>query len=121
MSRSPKIKSVRWPNTDLVSREHILECYKLANDVVWWRACSVGTSGCVCVCMRPPYRGECSGTPHWPMGRDSPTGHCAFAYTGTMKDEQAVDMLAGAVDSMRDECGCSLSCYRITKITGNIK
>ncbi len=69
MSRSPKIKSVRCPDTDLVSRENILESSNLANDAAWWRACSVRTCDFVCV------HDECSDTPYWPVGYDRPTGH----------------------------------------------
>ncbi len=45
------------------------------------------TAVCVCVCMRPPRRDECSGAPHWPVGCDSLTGQGAFEYAGIMRDE----------------------------------
>ncbi len=47
MSRSPQIKRARWPKTDLVSRENVLEIYNLANDAACWRACSVEARVCV--------------------------------------------------------------------------
>ncbi len=84
ISRSRQIKRARWPKMDLVSRENVLESYKLANDAARCCACSVGTRSCVCVCMR---RDECSGTPHWPVGCDSVTGQGAFEYAGAMQDE----------------------------------
>ncbi len=59
----------------------------------------------MCVCMRPPRRDECSGASHWPVGCDSVTGQGAFEYAGTMRDESAVGMLAGALDSTREGCG----------------
>ncbi len=73
MSRSPQIKRARWPKTDLVSRENVLESYNLANDAAWWRACSVGT---VCGCVCPPR-----------LRYDSLTGQGASEYAGTMQDE----------------------------------
>ncbi len=59
----------------------------------------------VCPCMRPPRRGECSGASHWPVGCDSVTGQGEFEYAGTMRDEYAIGMLAGVVDSTREGCG----------------
>ncbi len=50
--------------------------------------------------------------PLWPVGYDSLTGQGASEYAGTMRDETAVVVLAGAVDSTREECGGSLSCYK---------
>ncbi len=49
--------------------------------------------------------------PLWPVEYDSVTGQGASKYAGTMRDETAVVVLAGAVDSTREECGCSLKCY----------
>ncbi len=46
--------------------------------------------------------------PHWPVGRDGLTGQGAFAYAGTLQDAQAAGMLAVAIDSAREKCGCSL-------------
>ncbi len=85
MSRSPQIKRARWPETDLVSRENVLEGYNLANAAALWRVCSVEARGCVG--MRPPRRDECSGASHWPVGCDSVTGQGAFEHAGTMRDE----------------------------------
>ncbi len=51
--------------------------------------------------------------PLWPVGYDSLTGQDASEYAGTMRDETTVGVLAGAVDSTREECGCSLSCYKL--------
>ncbi len=51
----------------LVSRENVLESYKLAKDAAWWRACS--------------------GASHWPVGCASVTGQGEFEYAGTMRDE----------------------------------
>ncbi len=82
MSRSPQIKRARWPKTDLVSRENVLESYKLANDDAYWRACSVEARGSVS--LHVLRRDECSGASHWPMGCDSVTGQGAFEYAGTM-------------------------------------
>ncbi len=66
---------------------------------------------CVFVCMRPPRRGECSGAPHWPVGRDSLTGQAAFAFAGTMQNEVAIGVFAGAADSTCGECGCYKGTY----------
>ncbi len=71
---------------DLVSRENVLKSYSLANDAAWWRACSVGTRGCVS-CMRPPRRDEYSRAPHLPVGCDSWNGQGAFQYVDTMQND----------------------------------
>ncbi len=59
----------------------------------------------VCLCMWPTRLGECSGASHWAVGCDIVTGQGAFEYAGTMRDELAVGVLAGAVDSTRQGCG----------------
>ncbi len=42
----------------------------------------------MCVfCMTPPQRDECSGAPHWPVGREGLTNQDAFACAGAMQDE----------------------------------
>ncbi len=64
-------------------------------------ACVFSRGARLCVCMRD----ECSGASYWPVGCDSVTGQGAFEYAGTMRDEQAVDVLAGAVDCTREGCG----------------
>ncbi len=66
----------------------------------------------VCISMRPARRDKCSSALHWPLGCDSRTGQGTFEYAGTMRDEKALGVLAVAMDSARDECGCSPSCYR---------
>ncbi len=43
-------------------------------------ACIQSGRAAVCVCMRPPRRGECSGAPHWLVGCDSLTGQGQFEY-----------------------------------------
>ncbi len=58
----------------------------------------------VFVCMKPLRCGECSGAPHWPVGCDSLTDQGAFEYAGTMRDDQAIGVLAGVGDSTREGC-----------------
>ncbi len=42
----------RWPTTDFVGGENVLENCNLANDAACWRACSVEARGCVSACGR---------------------------------------------------------------------
>ncbi len=51
--------------------------------------CVQSRRAAACVCMRPPRRVRCV----------SRNGQGAFQYVGTMQDELAVGVLAGAVDS----------------------
>ncbi len=47
MSRTPQIKRARWPKTDLVIRENVLESYNLAKDAVYGvRVLSGGAAVC---------------------------------------------------------------------------
>ncbi len=77
-------------------------------------ACVFSRGARLCVCMWPPRRDECSGSSHWPVGCDSVTGQGAFEYAGTMRDEQAVGVLAGRVIARERAVGCSLGYYMIT-------
>ncbi len=84
--RPPQIKRARCPKTDLVSRENLLEISTLRITLRGGVRVLSGRA-VVCVCMKPRRRGECSGTFHWPVGRDSVTGQDAFEYAGPIRDE----------------------------------
>ncbi len=67
-----------------LSRENVLESYNLANVTAWWRVCSVGMRGCVCIRLGPSRNDKCSGESHWPVGRDSLTSQGSCVYAGAM-------------------------------------